>query len=49
MNRLSGIPLFKDAEIDLVRFETRVRWRHFSPGEILVDFDDSSQIGRAHV
>ena len=40
MNRLAGIPLFKDAEIDLARFETRVRWRNFTPGEILVDFDD---------
>jgi CRP-like cAMP-binding protein len=42
MNRLAGIPLFKDAEIDLARFETRVRWRNFMPGEILVDFDDRS-------
>jgi CRP/FNR family cyclic AMP-dependent transcriptional regulator len=40
MNRLAGIPLFKDAEIDLARFETRARWRNFMPGEILVDFDD---------
>ena len=43
MNRLAGIPLFKDAELDLSRFETRVRWRNFSPGEILVDFDDISR------
>ena len=43
MNRLAVIPLFKDAEVDLARFETRVRWRHFSPGEILVDFDDPSR------
>jgi CRP-like cAMP-binding protein len=43
MNRLAVIPLFKDAELDLSRFETRVRWRNFSPGEILVDFDDISR------
>lgn len=43
MNRLAGVPLFKDAEVDLARFETRVRWRNFMPGEILVDFDDPSR------
>ena len=43
MNRLAGIPLFKDAEVDLARFERRVRWRNFNPREILVDFDDASR------
>ncbi|MDB5513087.1 MAG: cyclic nucleotide-binding protein [Enterovirga sp.] len=42
MNRLAAIPLFKGAEIDLAPFETRVRWKHFTPDEILVDFDDAS-------
>jgi CRP-like cAMP-binding protein len=42
MNRLGGIPLFRDAEIDLARFETRVHCRHVSEDEVLVDFDDPS-------
>lgn len=43
MGKLAGIPLFKDAELDLSRFETRVRWRTFLPGETLVDFEDPSR------
>jgi CRP/FNR family cyclic AMP-dependent transcriptional regulator len=42
MARLAGIPLFKDAGIDLLSFEGRSRWRRFEPNEILVDFDDLS-------
>lgn len=42
MARLSGIPLLKDAGIDLTGFEGRSRWRRFEPDEILVDFDDLS-------
>ena len=38
--RLSGIPLFKDAGLDLTAFEARARWRRFETGEVLVDFDD---------
>lgn len=43
MSKLAAIPLFKDAEVDLAQFETRVRWRNFTPGETLVDFDDPSR------
>jgi CRP/FNR family transcriptional regulator, cyclic AMP receptor protein len=42
MARLAGIPLLKDAGIDLSRFEARSHWRRFEPDEILVDFDDLS-------
>src|ERR671938_1942005 len=42
MARLSGVPLLKDAGVDLAKFETRSRWRRFEPDEILVDFDDLS-------
>jgi CRP/FNR family cyclic AMP-dependent transcriptional regulator len=42
MARLAGIPLFKDAGIDLAGYEARSRWRRFEPDEILVDFDDLS-------
>jgi CRP-like cAMP-binding protein len=42
MARLSGIPLLKDAGVDLSGFEGRSRWRRFEPDEILVDFDDLS-------
>jgi CRP/FNR family transcriptional regulator, cyclic AMP receptor protein len=38
--RLAGIPLFKDAGLDLAAFEARSRWRRFDPDEVLVDFDD---------
>src|SRR5215204_7271010 len=40
--RLAGIALFKDAGIDLAKFESRSHWRRFEPDEILVDFDDLS-------
>lgn len=40
MHRLADIPLFKDAEVDLARYETRAHWRSFSVDEVLVDFDD---------
>jgi CRP/FNR family cyclic AMP-dependent transcriptional regulator len=42
MARLAGIPLFKDAGVDLAAYEARSRWRRFEPDEILVDFDDLS-------
>ncbi len=42
MARLAGIPLLKDAGVDLSRFEARSHWRRFEPDEILVDFDDLS-------
>lgn len=42
MNRLANILLFKDAGIDTSPFEARARFRTFQPGEILVDFDDTS-------
>jgi CRP-like cAMP-binding protein len=42
MARLAGIPLLKDAGVDLARFESRSHWRRFEPDEILVDFDDLS-------
>ena len=42
MARLTGIPLFKDAGVDLSPFEARSHWRRFEPDEILVDFDDPS-------
>jgi CRP-like cAMP-binding protein len=42
MARLSGIPLLKDAGVDLSGCEGRSRWRRFEPDEILVDFDDLS-------
>jgi hypothetical protein len=49
--RLAGMPLFKDAGLDLTAFEARSRWRRFEPDEILVDFDDltttSSSCSRA--
>lgn len=41
MNRLAQVAFFKDV-VDLTRFESRVRWRSFSPNETLLDFDDSS-------
>jgi CRP-like cAMP-binding protein len=42
MARLAGISLFKDAGLDLASFEARSRWRHMSPDEVLVDFDEIS-------
>ncbi len=42
MARLAGIPLFKDAGVDLSPFEARSRWRRFEPDEVLVDFDEMS-------
>ena len=42
MAPLAGIPLLKDAGVDLSRFEARSHWRRFEPDEILVDFDDLS-------
>lgn len=42
MHRLSQIPLFIGAEIDLAPFERRAHWRPFAVDEILVDFDDPS-------
>src|SRR5918998_237095 len=42
MARLSGVPLLKDAGVDLAKFEARSHWRRFEPDEILVDFDDLS-------
>jgi CRP/FNR family cyclic AMP-dependent transcriptional regulator len=42
MARLGGIPLFKDAGLDLSAFEARSRWRHTVPDEVLVDFDEVS-------
>src|ERR687890_1796849 len=42
MARLSGVPLLKDAGVDLAKFESRSHWRRFEPDEILVDFDDLS-------
>lgn len=42
MSRLSTIPFFKDAAVELAPFETRCFWRRFDPDEILVDFDDLS-------
>lgn len=42
MASLAGIPLFKDAGLDLSAFETRAHWRRFDPDETLVDFDDLS-------
>ena len=42
MKRLAGISLFKDAGVDLTAFEARSRWRHVTPDEVLVDFDDKS-------
>jgi CRP/FNR family transcriptional regulator, cyclic AMP receptor protein len=42
MARLSGVPLFKDAGVELSKFESRSHWRRFEPDEILVDFDDLS-------
>ena len=42
MNRLSQIPFLKDVQIDLTRFEYRVRWRVFKPNETLLDYDDGS-------
>src|ERR671929_1004885 len=42
MSRLSGVPLLKDAGVDLAKFEARSHWRRFEPDEILVDFDDLS-------
>jgi len=42
MARLAGIPLLKDADIELSQFESRCRWRRFEPDEILVDFDEES-------
>src|ERR671929_1879560 len=42
MSRLAGIPLLKDAGIDLSPFEARSHWRRFEPDEVLVDFDDLS-------
>src|SRR3954465_6229900 len=42
MARLSGVPLFKDAAIDLSGFESRSRWRRFDEGETPVDFADLS-------
>jgi CRP-like cAMP-binding protein len=42
MARLAGIPLFKDAGVDLSRFEARSHCRRFEPDEVLVDFDDLS-------
>ena len=42
MTRLSGVPLLKDAGVDLAKFESRSHWRRFEPDEILVDFDDLS-------
>lgn len=42
MNRLANVFLFKDAEIDFSRFESRSHHRIFQPDEILVDFDDTS-------
>src|SRR3712207_3243775 len=45
MARLAGIPVFKDAGIDLAGYEARSRWRRFEPDEILVDFDDLSTDG----
>ncbi|GJD61583.1 Crp/Fnr family transcriptional regulator [Methylobacterium frigidaeris] len=42
MGRLAGFPLFKDAGIDLISYESRCIWRRFDANEILVDFDDAS-------
>ena len=42
MARLAGIPLFKDAGVDLSPYEARSHWRRFEPDEVLVDFDDLS-------
>src|SRR4029450_6515132 len=42
MARLTGIPLFKDAGVDLSPFEARSHWRRFEPDEIRGDFDDPS-------
>jgi CRP-like cAMP-binding protein len=42
MARLAGIPLFKDAGIELSGFESRSRWRRFDTDEIIVDFDEES-------
>lgn len=42
MHHLADLPIFKGAELDLTRYETRAHWRPFSPDEVLVDFDDPS-------
>jgi CRP-like cAMP-binding protein len=42
MNRLANILLFKDGGIDTTPFESKARCRTFQPGEVLVDFDDTS-------
>jgi CRP/FNR family cyclic AMP-dependent transcriptional regulator len=42
MNRLTQVAFFKDVIVDLAPFESRVRWRYFSPNETLLDFDDAS-------
>lgn len=42
MSRLSSIDLFRGAEVDGARYETRMRWRKFGQDEVLVDYDDPS-------
>jgi CRP/FNR family transcriptional regulator, cyclic AMP receptor protein len=42
MARLSSIPLFRDAGIDLSAIEARALSRKFAPNEILIDFNDPS-------
>lgn len=42
MTRLADVAFLSGAGIELAGFETRVRWRRFDTGEVLVDFDDAS-------
>jgi CRP-like cAMP-binding protein len=39
---LERIPFFKDADIDLKALETRGRWKKYTEGEILIDFEDET-------
>ncbi|PSC05421.1 cyclic nucleotide-binding protein [Alsobacter soli] len=42
MQTLARVPFFKDAGIDLDRFDRRCAWRKFDENEIVVDFEDPS-------
>ena len=42
MQTLARLPFFKDAGIDLERFDRRCAWKRFDEGEVIVDFDDTS-------
>ena len=42
MQSLARVPFFKDAGVDLEKFDRRCAWRKFDENEIVVDFEDPS-------